>query len=434
MTRMAGIRSEPPTGFYDAPISDQLDIVLQKNILSFWLPRCLDEVHGGYHVNFNHYGGRNGRTSKGAVTQARLLWCFSSLAEARFDSGVLAAANHGYEFFMEHLWDHEHGGLYWELEADGGRVVRADKHLYAQAFGIYALTAFYAATHETAALQTAIEAFELLECNAHDPAYGGYTEHFTRDWKAAQAGSMGYLGAPAECKLVNTHLHLLEALLASFAVAPSPTLRKRIGELVEILGHVVVDPAYGANVDVHNGDWSVRREGEARVSYGHILESVSLLIEAAEAIGVLDEKLLRQCCRMFTYCADNGYDHIRGGFFDSGLIGQPAARHNKIYWVQAEALWSCLQLYRVTRKPEYLSMFENTWRFIVRYQIDWQHGEWHELVSGERPVRGDKGHIWKACYHSTRCLLKCRQILASFTSPPCNYDLITANPSLVHSR
>ena len=46
---------------------------LHEAVVAFWLPRSIDREHGGYHINFDIHGKPNGKTSKGLVTQARMV-------------------------------------------------------------------------------------------------------------------------------------------------------------------------------------------------------------------------------------------------------------------------------------------------------------------------------------------------------------------------
>jgi len=54
-----------------------------------------------------------------------------------------------------------------------------------------------------------------MEAKAHDKIYGGYIEWFNEDWTPAPPGETTYMGEP-DLKLMNTHLHLLEAMTAFY--------------------------------------------------------------------------------------------------------------------------------------------------------------------------------------------------------------------------
>jgi mannonate dehydratase len=96
----------------------------------------------------------------------------------------LAFARHGYEFLRDHLLDRTHGGFHWSVDDSGTKVVLPDKHLYGQAFALYALAEFALATGEDEPKALAQALFATLEEHAHDEEVGGYREYFRADWTA----------------------------------------------------------------------------------------------------------------------------------------------------------------------------------------------------------------------------------------------------------
>ena len=101
----------------------------------------------------------------------------------------------------------------------------------------------------------------------------------------------------------------------------------------------------------------------------------------------------------------------QGGFYDSGLIRQEADGRRKIWWVEAEAIVSALYMYRFTRDPQYLEVFDKTLEFIEKHLVDWRNGEWHEFVTPDGQIGGSKAHVWKAAYHNGRAMIECLQLL-----------------------
>ena len=128
----------------------RLEKILNENIAPFWYDKSIDRAHGGYLIDFDTQGRRKSRATKMIVTQARTLWLFSRLARAghRRDE-CLDAANVGYRFLTEKMWDAEHGGFYWEVDVTGEKQLKPDKHLYGQSFALYALSEYYRAGEQT---------------------------------------------------------------------------------------------------------------------------------------------------------------------------------------------------------------------------------------------------------------------------------------------
>lgn len=401
--------AQPPVSERLAALVPAIERNLQQAILDFWFPRSVDRQFGGYLVGFDAQGRPAGDGAKMLVGQARMLWLTSRLQrEGRGGAAVAEAARQGYVFLVEHLRDREHGGYYWEVDRTGGQVLQPHKHLYGQAFALYALSEYYLASRDPSALEAATQLFQLLEARAHDAEHGGYHEFFARDWSAPPAGVQPYLGLDADLKLMNTHLHLMEAFTAFVRASDLPLARQRLFELVTIQSNAVIRKRTGAGTDRHRSDWTPVLAGDAaRASYGHDLENIWLLADAMEALHLSPGPLVDLFRDLFDYALRFGYDESQGGFYESGPLGQPADRRDKIWWVQAEALVSALTMYRLTGEERYAEVFLDTWRFTNGHQTDWQHGEWHATVSPDGTGRGDKGHGWKVAYHNGRALLEC---------------------------
>src|SRR5262249_28003176 len=156
---------------------------LIENIISFWFPQVIDTTNGGYRLDHVFHGQWKGPTDKHLVFQARTAWFFSRLSRSTYGANEhLEAARHGYEFLRERMLDKDFGGFYWEVNSSGHVATKPDKHLYGQAFGLYALSEYADASHDSSATAFAQELFDLLETHTHDSQHGGYQEFFLRDW------------------------------------------------------------------------------------------------------------------------------------------------------------------------------------------------------------------------------------------------------------
>ena len=390
---------------------------LEDNIVPFWTSRCLDKKNGGYLIDFDEKGNPTGKPEKMIVTQARMLWFFSRLAsEGRQKESMLADAALGYRFLRDKMWDQKNGGFYWEVDGTGDRVLLPEKHLYGQSFALYALSEYAAATKQSEPLQLATRLFELLESKAHDQEFGGYQESFSRDWRLLTKGE-SYMG-PVEFKLMNTHLHLLESVTAYYRVSHSPTAYTRLVELIAIESSAVVRKPLSGCTDKYRRNWQpVLTEQYRRISYGHDLENIWLLADAAKTAGISTYPLVDLFRAIFVNSYRYGFDDKLGGFFESGPFSEAADKRDKVWWVEAEACVTALYMYRLTGEPHFWQVFKRTFDFVDKYQTDWKHGEWWPTVRDGRGL-GDKAQIWKAGYHNGRAMLECLQQLAELEENP----------------
>jgi mannobiose 2-epimerase len=220
------------------------------------------------------------------------------------------------------------------------------------------------------------------------------------------------MGTEPHLKLMNTHLHLLEAMTTFYRASKLPLARERLLELINIESNTVVRKDIGACTDKYQRNWTPRLEGNlARVSYGHDIENVWLLMDACKAAKVSNHPFLDLYRTLFDYSLKYGYDEANGGFYDSGSFNKPADRRSKVWWVQSEAIVSALYMNRLTKNSKYLSIFEKTADYIEKNMVDWKNGEWHANITSGGKRQGDKANPWKAGYHNGRAMIECLEIL-----------------------
>ncbi len=396
------------------PTRGELDLYIQRfertlleNILSFWYPKTVDSG-GGYLLNHDISGKPKGPANRMIVSQARMLWFFSRMARYGHEpKQMLAAAEHGYRFLRETMWDAKHGGFYWEVDPLG-KPVKVNKHLYGQSFAMYALSEYAMASRRKEVVEFSLKFFEVLEKKSHDPVHGGYVEYFLPDWSTPPVNEPIYMGGSASgMKLMNTHLHLMEAMTTLYQATRNLTVRDRLIELIAIESNAVIRKPYMACTDKFDRDWTPRLEGGfAKVSYGHDVENIWLITEANRAAGLSSSPYVDLFQANFQSCRKYGFDEEKGGFFYTGDFNQPADDRSKNWWVQAEALVSALTMYQLTNRTEYFDVFRKTWDFCDKHQIDWRNGDWHSSIDTEGKVRGDKANEWKAAYHNGRAMIE----------------------------
>src|SRR4029077_5624028 len=89
---------------------------LTQNIIPFWYPATVDRTNGGYRLNHDVDGRWKGPGTKMIVTQARMLWFSARLKRAGYGGQeFLDAAEAGYRFLKDQMWDARNGGFYWEV-------------------------------------------------------------------------------------------------------------------------------------------------------------------------------------------------------------------------------------------------------------------------------------------------------------------------------
>ncbi len=392
-----------------------MEELLLENVLPFWEKNALDPEHGGYHLNHDKRGRNRGPANKRAVAQFRTLWFFSAMARSPYGKWFhREAADHGFAYIREHLVDREFGGVYWEVHARGGEPADAGKHLYAQAQAVFALAEYARLSQSSEAKATLVDLIACIENHGRDTVHGGFIEAFGRDWTPVQDGKTTVLGSLAGTKLMNTHLHLLEAWLSLDGLIPDEDRRRSVTDLLDLFVRVIVRDDSVSCRRRFTQDWVETGEIQNRqVSYGHDLEAAWLIIEARRVLEGVDDDSLRVPGEIVGNALQHGWDERRGGFYSSGPVGRPASDRSKIWWVQAEALVAFHTLAAVPHADRnYRTEIEKTLSWILRHQADRRHGEWYDRIRPFRGPTGIKAGPWKGPYHTGRALLRCLSILS----------------------
>lgn len=401
---------------------DLLERLLTRNQLPFWEARAVDLRDGGYRINHDGRGRWRGVADKYLVPQARTLWFFSRVARSPYGNESHAiAAKHGYLFMRDRMWDAQCGGFFWRTGSSGRHVVQSGKHVYGQAFALYALSEYALSSGDATAVDLSRQLFAVLDERAYDREYGGYREFFARDWSEAEV-DRGYLAHSPTVKTLNTHLHLLEAIARYLDLTDDGTAKQRLHELRSIMSEKIVrqDANIGASArERHRRDWSPYTEpDDLRVSFGHDVETAWLLMHTNRALGLPESSLLELARAILKNALAFGFDAANGGFYESGLFGAPADRRAKLWWVQAEGMLAALRMYRLTAEVAYADCFAQTLAWIVNRQADWKYGEWHERVDERGRPSGVKAGPWKAPYHGGRAVMDCLELLPTSNLPP----------------
>jgi mannobiose 2-epimerase len=378
--------------------SRRIEDDLRGNILPFWIERVTDRLGRRFIGSLTNDLSVDPGAERGALLTSRILWTYSAAYAQYRDPAYLAMAEHAHGDLQLHFHDAKHGGYWWSVSSDG-TVLRDRKQVYGQAFAIYSLAEFHAATGRPEPLEQAVATYRLVE--AHSRArYGGYLEALGSAWEPIADMRLSALDMN-EPKSQNTHLHVMEAYTRLLTVWPDPALRARLAELVNLMLAHVVNPATGHLGLFFAEDWTLRND---RISYGHDIEAAWLLTWAADVLQ--DPGLAARVRTLAVKIADatlaEGVDADGGVYNQGGPEGLTDS--NKEWWPQAEAVLGFLNAYQLSREERFLAAALRAWDFIELRLIDRRTGEWFRGVTRDGRVLDNelKVSFWKCPYHNGR--------------------------------
>ena len=422
----------------------EMQDVLEKNILHFWMTQMVDEENGGFYGRMDNSGTIHPEAEKGAILNARILWAFSAAHRVlgnldnlenldRLDSPDYASmARRAYEYFVSHFIDWEYGGVYWSLDSKG-QPLDTKKQFYAIGFAIYGLSEYARATGDREALDYALQLFDCIEEHAFDHKYNGYIEACTREWGEIADMRLSELDANYP-KSQNTHLHIIEPytnllrclkeLHAQESCDYVPVLGSvlPIGISVPVETMVRVEGALRNLIDIFTDrilnpethhldlffemDWT-RGAGHLE-SYGHDIECSWLMHEAALVLG--DPQVLAKVEPIVREVAEASEKGLRpdGSMIHEANLDTGHQDDDLHWWVQAENVVGWYNIYQHFGDEEALEKAFRCWTYIKQNLIDEQHGEWYwsRHADGSLNTTDDKAGFWKCPYHNSRMCLE----------------------------
>ncbi len=382
----------------------EMQDVLQKNILRFWLDKMQDRERGGFYGRIDGHGQLHADAEKGAILNARILWAFSAAYRVLGDPEYLEAAQRARQYLVEHFIDPDYGGVYWSVDCEG-RPLDTKKQFYAIGFALYGLSEFVRATGDSAALEQAIALYRCIEEHALDREYNGYIEAQTRDWQPIADMRLSDLDANYP-KSQNTHLHIIEPYTNLYRVWQSAELEASLRNLIHIFTDRILNPETHHLDLFFDMDWT--RGAGALESYGHDIECSWLIHEAALVLGDADVlKKVEPVVQMVAKASEKGLNadgsmvheaNLDTGYVDSDLH----------WWVQAEAVVGFFNIWQHFGDEAALEKAKRCWQYIKDNLIDYENGEWYwsRHKDGSLNLDDDKAGFWKCPYHNSRMCLE----------------------------
>ncbi len=395
---------------------------LLEDVLPFWRCRTIDERQGGFIGQMSNDLRIQEDAPKGLILNARILWSFSAFSRYTRDDGDRDLARRAYDYLTGHFLDKQHGGYFWELDANGS-VLDDKKKIYGQAFCIYALTEYYRTFDESPALEQAVQVFDLIEAHASDRQCGGYFEVMSRDWRPCEDMRLSDKDMN-EKKSMNNHLHVLEGYTNLVRVSSEPRFADRLRDLIELFRRYIVNSERTHFRHFFDEAWTPRSDS---YTFGHDIEGSWLLCEAAEVLAqrghlaLVSEKqeqgqdalatsptaeVQNVALKMARAVLEEGLDKD-GGLLYEGRDGR-IINPNKEWWPQAEAVVGFWNAWQLAGDNAFRDAAVRCWQFIKDKVVDLKHGEWFWCVrsDGTPDPAQPKVSAWKGPYHNGRCCLE----------------------------
>ncbi|MDD4689142.1 MAG: AGE family epimerase/isomerase [Eubacteriales bacterium] len=398
---------------------------LEDGIIPFWVEKGVDKEYGGYLTCFDEQGNPTEDTDKYIVTQTRMIWGLAAMYEEYPDDKIKEAAKQGYDFFVKYFWDKENEGWFWKVKRDG-TLIDDGKVVYGEGFAIYALAKYGQVFGYQEAIDYASRTFDLLQIYCADTVRGGYYENLEPDWTISEPGF-----AAGDRKSLDIHMHLMEAFTVLADTTGKEIHKRKLQESIDIILTHMVNHEFGCGLNQFDINFkpipaiNIRRTWNAEratgevvetptdtTSYGHNVELGWLLNRATDVLGYDADYNNELVKNLNDHSLKYGFDYELGGVYRDGSHNGPALVYDKEWWQNCEVLVGYLDAYERIGDEKYFDAFYKTWQFDKKHFINWETGEWRQLLKKDgTPLVTDVGNPWKAIYHTGRAMLECKRRL-----------------------
>lgn len=372
---------------------------LIDRIIPFW-KRLRDDEHGGYYGYMDFDLKVDKEYEKGCILNSRILWFFANAYMTLKDKSLLVEAAHAYSFMRDCCEDKEYGGVFWSVTYDG-LPLDTTKHIYNQAFAIYALSSYYAASNDSSALEFAMSLFEKIETIGTD-SYG-YLESFNRKWELEDNDKLSENGLLAD-KTMNTLLHVLEAYTELYRVNKDEKVRSALVKILDAFRNQVYNEKTNRLEVFFDEKMNTISD---LYSYGHDIEASWLLDRAATVLS--DDKIKADTNAYTNKLVAEVYNEALADGAMNNECFKGVVDTTRVWWVQAEAMVGFCNCYEKTGEEKYKDITEQLWDYIKNYIIDKREGsEWFwDLDKDNNPVsRKPIVEPWKCPYHNGRMCME----------------------------
>lgn len=376
---------------------------LLEDIVPFWEMRVVDRDYGGY-LNCFDRKGRLYDTTKQGWFVGRNMYTFSALYNHIGPREEWLAVVQAGRDYMKTSFRAGDGRFNQELDREG-KVKKGATSVFTDHFAVKGLYEYIRAAGKTGNVQEVLYARTLsdsLFCHVkdreilrHEGVPDGWQKHavnFMNLIVALESRPLfgdTYEGIAREC----VHKSLYEFASDNYE-APFETIKSDGTPCLQGLGRII--------------------------DAGHTMESLWFCMRAGLELG--EPSWIERAGHIMDWVILRCYDQTFGGFLQHVDVEQkcpeneflitdyssiPVGWEDKIWWVQAEALYALLMSGLLNEQEKHFAYFKELYDYIGRYFRDSRYGEWYAVLKRDGTVLCDKkGFALKGAYHIPRCLMQ----------------------------
>lgn len=349
---------------------------ITNNILSFWIPRCIDEVNGGYYNCFDNYGKNLLSKDKYTWSQGRFVWLFSRLAA--MDCGTftkaqrksfLNLAKQGRDFLEKHclIGEDDWRCVFLMDEKGSHKYVegydRLDMSIYADCFVIAAFGKYAEVADHKESYDFAKKLYEAALSRVKSSNFTTLPYPLSPQYRAH--------GIPMIFSNVTKEIY---AAAQKFDKSYCKKLRENLECFTEDVLYNYVDKYKVVHEVITSDNKFFNTILGQHANPGHTLEDAWFIIDAADILNRPD--FVQEAIKITKKALEIGWDYEYGGLLHFCGVngGEPKGSSegveketmyqqlikgwsDKLWWIHSEALYILLLCFSRTNDEEFLKLF-----------------------------------------------------------------------------
>jgi len=290
-----------------------LRTLIVDHSLPLWSREGRDSAAGGFIERLDIEGRADRFAPRRVRVQARQIYCFAKAAQLGWYPQGREIATKGLEYLLAKAKSPDGRPGFVHLLDPTGAVVNSSRDTYDHAFVLLAFATVYQLSGDAQVGDEIKSLVGFLDTDLRSP-HGGFLEGIPTTLPRRQ----------------NPHMHLFEAMIATFDATGDPIYQNRAGDLFALFIANLYDPRRQVLGEYFEEDWS--RIEPASVEPGHQAEWVWLLKGFERITGCPTARYRAQLLAS----AMRYRDEVTGCLFDEGDADGKIRKFTRRLWPQTE--------------------------------------------------------------------------------------------------
>lgn len=358
-------------------------------ILPPWTLNAQDPL-GGFYTNLSRTWTPQQEAVKFPSMLSRHLFSYTVAFMLSGEQDYLTIADSLKNYLIRYGWDKQFGGWYDAISAEG-KPVELTKSTFVQVYALTGLVLYYAATHDSQAMDYIIKTNQLLETNAWDDEYGGYYNQMNQNWTIKDdRKSFSSLITPASGYLSYLYLSTRKA-----------AYRAQAERIMNTVWTKARDTETGWVRENYTRTWETitSETADPEINLGHNLEAAWMWLRLFRLNG--REDYLEAAQQMSAKLAEQGFDEETGMWAARANLRTGHAGWFTYWWIQAYGLMFDVYQFKTTGIEPFIRRFERGADFWNSYVLDREYGDTHFMVDRNgKALESLKANQFKTSYHS----------------------------------